>query len=905
MKRLGVYAFILASTVALFGISFVSKAHAQNLPPQGTYEYFQGIVNPYFSSAETALTAIASRDASQVEPTGRFKTYLTNISSAYTSTFNQEKNIGTKPVDAQIKAIIAFNNAMQSGPNLALISNYSASAPQRTVISQLSKKMSDASFSAEQIKRNNTTAGSDESNVITSGSSTIESAAKGNTNLTVKTSADPKECSLVNGNLVGCIDAFVAWIIKKTVLQIAGFLVWLTANMLNYAIQISILGFSQWAPDTLYPIWIIIRQIVSLAVVFAGLYLGFMYIIGREDTFAKYIGWLVLFALFVNFSYPVTRAVVDVSNVVSLNVYASAVGSETLTANFASAATTLGGNTAGALIMTRLGLQGLVGSATTVAKDQGGVVDSINSTPGALITLVFVLYTAYIFFMATAIIATRTAVLVFLIVASPLLLIDSVIPKLGETAMKMRKMFFEQLVVAPVFMIMLALTLKFMEVFQGANGPLGTTSTGTLTGGADSIKTFFSILMMLIMLHIMLKVTRSLAGEAGAFATNMMGKVGGFGLGVASGGAGLLARGSIGKLAAGARDSVWMDKMKSSRMGRGMYGLTNSLAQSTFDTRNIGMVNRGMAKAGLTGIAGVGMGQGIKQGFDERTKTRREEMAKTAENIRDDQTRATYFKQMNSGLGTKIGDATMRETERSIGEKRAAQMAALAGADPAKRQSLIDMAELSKDYVLRDQLKAGNDYLGVGNTATGAAEKKAALLKRMNNDKAAHAFIENDPFKDLQKAHDEDIKRMELRLGGMKRNTEAEKAAYNNFKTAIGQAKKAHAERVEDIRKETLDAYNGVAKPPQAAQAAANAQAKPNYESDQYQKIPAVQRTTEAAYGREMSESDLERMRTAFTASSFAQNMRKGDSGATASSSSTPTSPNPKTPSPQGAAIAA
>lgn len=472
-------------------------------------------------------------------------------------------------------------------------------------------------------------------------------------NVTAAKEAPPSKCTIFNWTIVSCIDAAVTWIIKNTLLQIAGFLVWLSANLFNYAIQLGILGFSEWSPSSLYEIWIVVRDIVSLLVVFAGLYLGFMYIIGREDTFGKYVGWLVLFALFVNFSYPMTRVLVDVSNIISLNVYASAVGSDALTTNFTTAAGQSGGNTAGAIIMNRLGLQGLVASATSVETGNTGFVGSINSTPGALMAVVFVVYAAYVLFMSASIIIARTAILSFIIIASPFLLLDSVIPKVGEAAMRLRKIFFEQLAAAPVFMVMLALTLKFMEVFQA--GPLGQVNNTLSTlggGGAESVKTFFNILMMLIMLHITLKVTRHLAGEAGNYATNLMGKVGGFGLGVATGGAGLLARGSIGMAAARMRDSSWMNKMQGSRTGRTLYGLSNSLAQSTFDARNIGMVQSGMAKAGITGGLGITMQQGIKQNYDQRFAEKDKEMKQKYSSIRDANAREGYIAQKTGGIGS-------------------------------------------------------------------------------------------------------------------------------------------------------------------------------------------------------------------------------------------------------------
>ena len=117
---------------------------------------------------------------------------------------------------------------------------------------------------------------------------------------------------------------------------------------------------------------------------------------------------------------------------------------------------------------------------------------------------------------------------------SPFLFVDSILPVLGDAAMKARTVFFSQLAVAPVSMIMLALSLKFMIAL---NGVLQADKSSSSTAQ------FMTILLMLVMLKITLKVTRDLSEKAGTSVSNMLGKVGGFAttgaLAVATGGAGL------------------------------------------------------------------------------------------------------------------------------------------------------------------------------------------------------------------------------------------------------------------------------------------------------------------------------------------------------------------------------
>lgn len=447
---------------------------------------------------------------------------------------------------------------------------------------------------------------------------------------TVQNDKDDGTCSLFGASsIANCLSVGFQWIIKNILLEIGGFMVWLTANMFNYAIKIGVLEFSSWAPDSLYPIWLIVRQIVSLIIVFIGLYLGFMYILGK-DGFQKYIPWVIMFALFVNFSYPLVRTAIDLSNIISLKIYVSAVGSGVLEPSTAS--------DAGSLIVSKLGLQGLAASAVS-SKGGTGLVTSINSVPAALLAVCYVFYTAYIFFMVTALFVMRTAALVFLIVASPILLVDSVLPMLGERAKLVRKIFFEQLAIGPIFMLMLALTLKFLDVFS-ASGKLSASGlSGAASGtGADTIGVFFNILMMLIMLWIMLKVTKSTAGTLGEYATSAMGTVGGFAVGAAAGGTGLLARKGLGGLAMKARDSKWVQNNQDSFLGRRAYNLSNTVANSTFDLRNSAVAQKYAGKMGISS----GMGTGAKMGQEEYGKAKLKDAIERSSRIKTHHERDVY-----------------------------------------------------------------------------------------------------------------------------------------------------------------------------------------------------------------------------------------------------------------------
>lgn len=605
-----------------------------------------------------------------------------------------------------------------------------------------------------------------------------------------------KKCTNILSDFTSCIDEGFAWLITHTLLAFAGYFLWVTATMMNYAINIGILQFSSWAPDTLYPIWIIIRQIVSLFIVFAGLWLGFMYIINQGDNFKKYIPKIVIFALFVNFSYPLTRAIIDISNVISLNLYASAVGSNALEAG---AVNILGDKTAGAIIRDRLGLSGLIDFATGDTKTGESALNSINSTPAALLAVLFILYAAWIFFLISALIITRTAVLVFLIIASPILLVDGIIPKLGEQATSLRKIFWEQLFVGPVFAIMLAVTLKFLEVFQ--KGPL---ASGSIGGKASSIVMFFNILMMLIMLHIMLKVVKATSGKIGEAVSGTMGKIGGtLAGGAILGGAGALGRATLGRAAAAARDSKWVTSRQDSFIGRKTRDMSSSLANKTFDGRNSSFVKSKMADVGMT--LGMGGKMGYEQVIDAREKDRVGRLSSIGthkKNVYDDKGKLLHKK---GSLDTSAEAMKIRENYISTAGGLNTGVRSLFTPKQEQndvKQALKDKEPKAVTKLNEMNLKTQEDKKNIEafiNNPDNASEKEklqAAYTKKIiesyntletDTERGAFKNIYNLPgdAKNLAKIKEAELSRILTNLNAMDLGNAADKLGIENFKNSL------------------------------------------------------------------------------------------------------------------------
>ncbi len=627
MKRLGILAFIVAFSLSIFGgFSTIKKVFAEDTYDSisaqviadidATQKKFDAKKNDI--DARAAAGTVSLKDAKQYEYNySKYTSVLNNTKSAYISVVDASKKANMPTYEGQAKAVSMANNIL--GTEESRISAV-LNSEHRRIFSQLS---SEFNLKYDLYRKQASGINIDPDGVLTASSTDRLQNVSPDTVKTpvIEGQVTKNLCAFFSWSLGDCINEGVTWLIKNTLLQIAGFLVWLTANMFNYAVQIGILQFSDWAPTTLYPIWILIRQIVSLVVVFAVLYLGGLFMLGDENgKFEKIIPWLVMFALFVNFSYPLARTAIDISNIISLKVYASAVGNDALTKD---SKVSFNSNNAGSLIMDKLGLQGLVTSATSDGSAATGLLGAtVNSIPGALLAVVFVLYTAYIFFMVTLLMIVRTVSLVFIIVASPLLLVDSVIPLLGEQAKKLRQIFIDQLLVGPIFMIMFALTIRFLDIFSiRGKGTINGLGMGLSDG--NSIVTFFNLLMMLIMLHVMLTVTKETSGKLGAWGSGMLGTVGGFGVGTAFAGAGLLARQTIGRGALAVQNSEWVKNNRDGAVGRAVHRSTSAVANSSLNMMKSGVVAGAMKNLGMSTGMGMGIGMGAQGGYVSSQKRRK------------------------------------------------------------------------------------------------------------------------------------------------------------------------------------------------------------------------------------------------------------------------------------------
>lgn len=414
-----------------------------------------------------------------------------------------------------------------------------------------------------------------------------------------KTPSTSDSCGL--SNIAGCFSKVISTLINVTLTQITGFILYLSGALLDYSIHFSVVAFSDFVSTTqgsgVYSAWKIIRNLFNIIVVFTLLKLSIQKILSGVDIpligsfsptqLKRVLMSLVVFTLLVNFSFFFTKALIDVSNIFTLQFYAATGATPKASVKDAFNNTGLS-----AQVMTALGLQGIVAKrgemsgvndATTGSSTLGAI--NTETVSGALLANIFIIIAAFVFLQAAFLFALRMVALVILLFGSPLMFAKGVVGFLDQWSNKWWKLFWEQLFVAPLFMLML-----FMTLYVGN----GVGRTIALSAGEGSFfGNVFTFIVMTLLLLSCIKISKTFGGYAANKATSFGADV--FGSLIA-GGAGSLGRSTVGRYAShvGTTDSWLGNKLRSAATGAGAGGafarstlqLADYTAKQNFDVRN-------------------------------------------------------------------------------------------------------------------------------------------------------------------------------------------------------------------------------------------------------------------------------------------------------------------------------
>lgn len=430
---------------------------------------------------------------------------------------------------------------------------------------------------------------------------------------------------------------------------IGGYVAYIGAYFLDIAVQLS-LNSAAYALDFITQGWTVVRDMANMFFIFILIYTAFeiMFQANTSDTM-KRIAWIIIIALIINFSFFITRVVIDAGNILAVQFY-NAIQVD---------GATIGNGTKdlSAAVMSGLKIQQLF---NTQSFDQA-MAAAGNSVLGGLAVLSLVYLTAaamfwilfFIFLQVGIKFLLRVVGLWFIIISSPLAFVSKTLKKTEGLFATWQKWLIEFSFYPAIFLFMYFLLAKFMQEMTAVNGQSGgniingvfnaAASANAAAGNGTPLSIAVTLASVAIrlgfivaMMYVALKVADWVVKKGSAEAHGALSFAGAALKGVTRFGGGLALRTGASTTAWGARHTLGRGANALSRsqliqsigansiFGRPLRAALRGIATSSLDVRNApggSVLRKGMSRLGLEMNLGTPGGKGgIAKSIEERAK---------------------------------------------------------------------------------------------------------------------------------------------------------------------------------------------------------------------------------------------------------------------------------------------
>lgn len=474
--------------------------------------------------------------------------------------------------------------------------------------------------------------------------------------------------------------------------------------LLNYVIKYLVLGMGNILGDgtastiglgqVIDEMWRVVRDVCNLAFIFGLIFIGFQTILNVETlNTKKTLVAVIVGALLINFSLFFTQVIIDVSNVLATELHKIlSIEEGTLPgdgSSFVETSTSLSSpdklnfGVAG-IFLHHMGLIKFWGTGNNITKFD---VDDSGEFAFFFMGTIFLLVAAFVFAAGAVLLIVRFVVLTLLMIFSPILFAGMVFPQSQGFAKGLWKKLLQNAFLAPVYLLMLVLTAKFLAgtsaLFKGdfSDAFRATNSGGEVAVGAFAI--VLNFVLAAVLLIAALVIAKQMSSSGANAATKIAGR---FAFGAAS----FAGRNTIGR--AGQWFTEWdrikraasrPDKVKDAKgnvistLGlrgkalrwaarRGIEG-GRYTAKSNFDVRTVA------AKTGLDKATGLELGKPQKGGFEQRQKDIAKKEIEFAKALGEDKKAIEGLQASIDSLTAEIdSNETMRMTELRPLERRRA-----------------------------------------------------------------------------------------------------------------------------------------------------------------------------------------------------------------------------------------
>lgn len=401
-------------------------------------------------------------------------------------------------------------------------------------------------------------------------------------------------------------------ILGNTILMFFGWALGLVGLIFNLIIKITIVDLKKTVDSlgVITDIWKVIRDFINLFFIFALLYAAVGTILGLDKVdWKKTIGNLILAALLINFSLFITKAALDLSNIVTIGFYSQLPGVGAGDINPTNLNSSSGGGISNS-IMQALKLETIYkpnygsDAATT---NNGAAVASFTYILSTVMGSIFICVTIVVMIAACWLFLRRFIDILFLMIRSPIAFAGLVLPQLGEYQKNWWEDLQKNVIFPPVYMAMMWITFKILQSPGFQTIAPGTDGFGDAfkSLGPTTINIVFRFIIVIMMMVYALKSAGKVGVEGGEVFTDYLKKKKGQLQGV-------VGRNTLGRAAAAARDSGWAKNIEAASPLAGR--LLNS------NLKNIASADFGGAKGGFDGAVKQSE-KNAKEGYSRMSKT--------------------------------------------------------------------------------------------------------------------------------------------------------------------------------------------------------------------------------------------------------------------------------------------
>ena len=258
-------------------------------------------------------------------------------------------------------------------------------------------------------------------------------------------------------------------------LSIASAFTWAGGKLFDFAFQQLVLGMGDFIKNdtsigqSINTSWTVIRDFANLAFIFGLIYIGLRTIFDYENANTRrMLVTLIIAALLINFSLFFTKLVVDVSNFLATQMYTQALGE---------------GQSISILIGQQMGIVSLFDAPDP--KTFANLTTAGNVWfffLGALVLLI----AAFVLAAGGILLIVRFVGLILLMIFSPVFFAALVFPKTQDAARQLFSKLIEYAFFAPVFLLLLLISLNVLQATRQSFVFTGDTFTKALTNEIDS-----------------------------------------------------------------------------------------------------------------------------------------------------------------------------------------------------------------------------------------------------------------------------------------------------------------------------------------------------------------------------------------------------------------------------------